>query len=185
MTTHNERVARLAAEANRFLVRDLLLPADGAPPWFTDVCRHAHGGMMPDDWRYEFIQDALSAIEDGADEDRLYAGYAQEPPERFKEAVLIELEEWAEELARKVRRLEGEAVAVARLLDGGKARQKAAKLLPGDGRDERIAKYERHLHNLLTSTLHELERLQARREGEPMLPPAVADVTVTLDAGAG
>jgi hypothetical protein len=27
--------------------------------------------MMPDDWRYEFLQDALSAIEDGADEDRL------------------------------------------------------------------------------------------------------------------
>jgi hypothetical protein len=25
--------------------------------------------MMPDDWRYEFIQDSLSAIEDGADED--------------------------------------------------------------------------------------------------------------------
>jgi hypothetical protein len=75
MTTRNERVARLAAEANRFLVRDrtrdILLPADGAPPWFTDLCHHAHGSMMPDDWRYEFIQDSLSAIEDGADEDRL------------------------------------------------------------------------------------------------------------------
>jgi hypothetical protein len=46
-------------------------------------------------------------------------------------------------------------------------------------------KYERHLHNLLTSTLHELERLQARREGDAIPPPAVADVTVTVDAGAG
>jgi hypothetical protein len=27
--------------------------------------------MMPDDWRYEFLQDTLSALEDGADEDRL------------------------------------------------------------------------------------------------------------------
>jgi hypothetical protein len=75
MTTHNERLARLVAEANRFLVRDrardILLPADGAPDWFTDLCHHAHADMMPDDWRYEFIQDALSAIEDGADEDRL------------------------------------------------------------------------------------------------------------------
>jgi hypothetical protein len=35
------------------------------------------------------------------------------------------------------------------------------KLMHGDGHDERIAKYERHLHNLLTSTLHEPERFQA------------------------
>jgi uncharacterized membrane protein YccC len=90
-----------------------------------------------------------------------------------------------EELERKVRRLEREADAVARLLDGKADRKQAAKLLPGDGRDERIAKYERHLHNLLTSTLHELERLQARREGEAVPPPAVADVNVTVDAGPG
>jgi hypothetical protein len=115
----------------------------------------------------------------------VYAGYARESRERFRLTVLTELEAWAEELERKVRRLEGEAAAVARLLDGGKARQKAAKLLPGDGRDERIAKYERHLHGLLTSTLHELERLQARRDGEQVAPPAVADVTVTIDTGAG
>jgi hypothetical protein len=115
----------------------------------------------------------------------LYAGYARESPERFREAVVMELEGWAEELTRTVRRLEGEAAAVARLLDGGKARQKSAKLLPGDGRDERIAKYERHLHSLLTSTLHELERLQARRDGHAITPPAVADVNVTVDAGLG
>jgi hypothetical protein len=56
---------------------------------------------------------------------------------------------------------------------------------PATGRDERIAEYERHLHNLLTSTLHELERLQACREGEPVPPPAVADVNVTLNTGSG
>jgi hypothetical protein len=53
------------------MARDILLPADGTPDWFTDLCHHAHGGMMPDDWRYEFIQDALNAPADGADEDRL------------------------------------------------------------------------------------------------------------------
>jgi hypothetical protein len=67
--------------------------------------------------------------------------------------------------------LEGEAAVVPQLLDGGKARQKSARLLPGDGRDERIARYERHLHNLLTSTLHELERLQARRQGRSRRRP--------------
>jgi hypothetical protein len=75
MTTHNERVQQLAREANGYLkrdtARDILVPADGAPQWLTDLCHHAHGDMMPDDWKYEFIQDALAAIEDGADEDRI------------------------------------------------------------------------------------------------------------------
>jgi hypothetical protein len=75
MTTHRERVQELAAEADTYLrrdrTRDILLPADDAPPWFTDLCRHAHGGMIPDDWKFEFTQDALGAIADGADEDRL------------------------------------------------------------------------------------------------------------------
>jgi hypothetical protein len=126
-------------------------------------------------WTTELIRRALD----------LYAGYAGDSPERFLDSVRAAVEVWAEELARKVRRLEGQAAAVTALLDEGSARKQAAKLLPGDGRDERIAKYERHLHNLLTSTLHELERLQARRDGEAVPPPAVADVNVTVDAGAG
>ena len=83
----------------------------------------------------------------------------------------------------KVRRLEREAGEVVRLLDRWMARKQIAKLLPGDGRDERIAKYERHLHNLLTSTLHELERRQTRRDGQAVPPPAVADLNVTVDSG--
>ncbi|QJW92544.1 hypothetical protein [Frigoriglobus tundricola] len=110
----------------------------------------------------------------------LYAGFTEEPAETFLESVRNDLDAWADERARTVRRLEGEAVAVVRLLDGAGARTHAAKLLLGDGRDERIAKYERHLHTLLTSTLHELERLQARREGQSVPPPAVADVTVAI-----
>lgn len=112
-----------------------------------------------------------------------YARYTEEPVEQFVGAVGADLEEWAGERARTVRCLEREAAAVTRLLDDRTAREQAAKLLPGDGRDERIAKYERHLHNLLTSTLHELERLQARREGGAVPPPAVIDVNVTGDGG--
>lgn len=113
----------------------------------------------------------------------LYAGYAGEPPEQFIEEVRAELTESVEELRRKVRRLERDAGAVEWLLEGKAARRQAARLLPGDGRDERIAKYERHLHSLLTSTLHELERLQARRAREAVPPPAVADVSVRIDGG--
>jgi hypothetical protein len=41
-------------------------PIEGAVQFFHPG---AHAGMMSDDWRYEFIQDALGAIEDGADDD--------------------------------------------------------------------------------------------------------------------
>jgi hypothetical protein len=75
MTTNSDRVRELAREANSYLRRDpdrdILLPADDAPAWFTELCHHAHGSIMADDWRYEFIRDAPGAIEDGAGEDRL------------------------------------------------------------------------------------------------------------------
>lgn len=36
----------------------------GSPQWMKDLCREAHGDMMPDDWRYEFIVEALGALSD-------------------------------------------------------------------------------------------------------------------------
>lgn len=41
---------------------------DGAPEWLADMCYEAHGALMPDDWRYSFIVDALDIISEG-DED--------------------------------------------------------------------------------------------------------------------
>lgn len=37
---------------------------DDAPEWMREACRAAHGGMMPDDWRYQFILKVASAIAD-------------------------------------------------------------------------------------------------------------------------
>jgi hypothetical protein len=44
---------------------------DGAPAWITDLCRAAHdqGGelMLPDDYRYEYVVDALDHLAEGGD----------------------------------------------------------------------------------------------------------------------
>ena len=36
--------------------------ADDAPDWVQPLVHDAHGDLMPDDWRYETIEDALSTI---------------------------------------------------------------------------------------------------------------------------
>jgi hypothetical protein len=36
---------------------------DDSPEWMQDVCRKAHGDMLPDDWRYEFIEEAALALQ--------------------------------------------------------------------------------------------------------------------------
>jgi hypothetical protein len=44
---------------------------DDSPAWMTTVCRKAHddGQMMPDDWRYEFIERAVDVLADHEDPD--------------------------------------------------------------------------------------------------------------------
>lgn len=42
--------------------------ADNAPEWFNDLCREAHSGMLPDDYKYEFISDALYAISESSED---------------------------------------------------------------------------------------------------------------------
>lgn len=45
---------------------------DGTPEWVKDMVHRAHGDMLPDDWRYAFIVDALDLLDDSmiADEAR-------------------------------------------------------------------------------------------------------------------
>jgi hypothetical protein len=42
---------------------------DGKPDWVQDLVRHAHDGMLPDDFRYGIIKDCLDAIADGIEDD--------------------------------------------------------------------------------------------------------------------
>lgn len=42
---------------------------DGTPDWVQELCLQAHGDMMPDDWRYAFIVEALDALEENEDPD--------------------------------------------------------------------------------------------------------------------
>ncbi len=69
-------VQALATEADGFLVQAKRTNGDKfwkfkdeAPEWCTDMAHEAHGDMLPDDWKYEFVSDALSALSENEDED--------------------------------------------------------------------------------------------------------------------
>ena len=53
------------------------------------------------------------------------------------------------------------------------------RILPERGTLETLSRYEAHLSRQLNQALHELQRLQAARAGEPVSPPAALDVTLS------
>jgi hypothetical protein len=83
-------------------------------------------------------------------------------------------------LEREVKRLEGDSTAIVRRDESRRARAADVALMPPEQVADRIVKYEKHLHSQLASTLHELERLQARRGGVPVVPPIVAHIQATV-----
>lgn len=59
------------------------------------------------------------------------------------------------------------------------ARRRRRLLLPKTEDMDKVSRYETTLERSFGKTLHELERLQARRSGAPVLPPMTLDVEVS------
>jgi len=49
--------------------RAIVIPKDDKPEWIAELCHAAHGDFMPDDWRYEMIQDALTELAESDEPD--------------------------------------------------------------------------------------------------------------------
>jgi hypothetical protein len=112
-----------------------------------------------------------------------YNGATEWPAVEFRAELQRTLDSRVNEFARRVKRWEEELAALNRRLEAEAERLAATVLIPPDAAAERIIKYEKHLHAQLTSTLHELERMQARRGGALVPPPAVADIHITVEQG--
>jgi hypothetical protein len=109
-----------------------------------------------------------------------YASGVEGTAAEFRADVQAMIDGRVAALARQVSRLEAEHVAIIRRSENAVVRAADAALLPPERTADLVMKYEKHLHGLLNSTLHELERLQARRGGVPVPPPVVADLNVTV-----
>lgn len=66
-----EQMMKLAAECQSYLEEGTrpdgskyIRQTRQAPKWFQDLCRKAHGDLLPDDWRYKFIAESLTQLKE-------------------------------------------------------------------------------------------------------------------------
>lgn len=112
-----------------------------------------------------------------------FAGATDWPAIEFRGELQRTLDSRVDNYARRVKRREAEVTALNRRMNAEAERLAATALIPPAGATDQLIKYEKHLHAQLTSTLHELERMQARRGGVFIPPPAVADLHVLVNDG--
>ena len=62
-----EKYSRFFERKERLNHTNFWCLTDDAPEKLKDLVREAHDGMMPDDWRYEFIMDAFCALREAED----------------------------------------------------------------------------------------------------------------------
>jgi hypothetical protein len=86
--------------------------------------------------------------------------------------------------ADEAKALERKAKTLRHRLIVKKDRMTQERILPGGDTLQKITRYEAHLSRQMLQALHELQRLQATRAGEPIRPPAALDVTLETGGAA-
>ncbi len=77
MDKQDVQVVKLAQEILPYFGRmarldeEIVVLMDETPAWIKAVCQEAHGDLLPDDWRYEFIKEAIHLIADASEDDIL------------------------------------------------------------------------------------------------------------------
>lgn len=84
----------------------------------------------------------------------------------------------ADEERQKAERLEAELAPFVARRAAAEAVARAQAVLLDDAAMNKLLRYETHLNKQLVQTLHLLERLQAARVGNPLVPPLAVDVLV-------
>jgi hypothetical protein len=112
-----------------------------------------------------------------------YGSFAGLTSGQLQAALVEHLSAEYSRLTRRIPELEVEAVAIEQREAKARRWEKARLMIPSEGRDDRIIKYESHVTKWLFGTLHELERLQDTR-ASPEVPVAV-EVGIDLTANEG
>jgi hypothetical protein len=109
----------------------------------------------------------------------------QMSPEQVLARALKDRRESQEEGKAKTKALEGKVRDLCRQLRVKADRLTRERILPQEALLQKVTRYEAHLSRQMLQALHELQRLQAVRAGEPVPAPAALDVTVEGGGAAG
>jgi hypothetical protein len=130
-----------------------------------------HAAYEWDGWTAGMVRQAIAQM----------AAKFKTSPEKMLAKALKARHAIQEESRAEVRRLEGQARDLRRRLKAHEDRLRQKRMLPSGDLLQKVTRYEAHLSRQLYQALHELQRLQAARAGQPVPPPAALDVA--LDAG--
>jgi hypothetical protein len=120
----------------------------------------------------------------------LIAKYAKRPVEDVTALSIRGIEEHHAERRKDVKKSSAKLKALQERKRVRTERAKARSVLPGPEAEFRVLRFENHLSRQLFQTLHELERIRASRDGQPVPMPLAIDVGVSVsgdgvDANAG
>jgi hypothetical protein len=106
------------------------------------------------------------------------AASCQVSPEKVLARAVKDRREMQDEGKAKVKSFEAKVRDLRRRLKTKADRLTRGRMLPQDALLQKVTRYEAHLSRQMLQALHELQRLQAVRAGEPVPAPAALDVTV-------
>ena len=172
-------------------------PVSGDDAWgcFEDLL-----GALPEDDDAPDVEDSDFLVALGVPKDELDAPYdwagwtagmvrrgwaalakaAGRAPDKLLIRAIEELRGSREEQQKAVKATDQRVKDLRRRLKAQETRLTQKRILPDDGTLQKVTRYEAHLSRQMYQALHELQRLQAARNGNGLPPPAALDVT--LDA---
>src|SRR5262245_10757294 len=98
-------------------------------------------------------------------------------PEPILARALQERRKIQEEGKAELKRLQRQAKELRRRIRERDDRRRHRRMLPVGDTLEKVTRYEAHLSRQMLQALHELQRLQAARAGQPVPTPSALDVT--------
>jgi hypothetical protein len=127
-----------------------------------------------DGWTAGMVRRALQAM----------ARQFKTTPEKVLTRAAEERQRMQSEGKAEVRALQRQVKDLRQRVQAKQDRLTRERLLPDGETLQKVSRYEAHLARQLYQALHELQRLQAARAGQPVPPPAALDVTVDAPGGA-
>jgi hypothetical protein len=155
------------------------LPENSSCPWVEDAAFLVAIGAPPAD-DFDAVKWTAGLVRAGL---ALIGKHSRTPLNQLVALAARGIEDHRDDRRRQVKELAAEVRELRQKHQRQVERKRAHLLLPEGESEGKVLRYENHLSRQLYQALHELQRLQAARDGQPVPPPAAVEVGVNV-AGA-